>query len=308
MIRGKKLRPLAVVGDKPVELDGYGVDRAADQVAAELQGAGQLLRHLHSEGRAAGSDRDGREGLGRADREFGGAEAICDEPRRAVRAVRGRRSAEGGRARPCRRTRGGRRQRQGEGRRRTRWVSAPVPVERCTGAASIRASRLAHRRLPRGDPRSAARPADRSRLAASVVVIVVLSWQMDRMTQQGATLLHGARAVAGHRRARCSPCWAACWCCGRSARARSAAAGTPPRPTTPCYAPRSRFALAAAHVLRLRAAARRPRTAVLARHRAVRLGVRVRLPARAPQGRREARLDARRSPSRSRAARSPPSS
>ncbi len=86
MIRGKKLRPLAVIGDKPVEIDGYGIDRAADEIGARLQGAGQLLRHLHPEGRAAGSDRDGREDLGRADRHLRRAEAVRDEPRRAVRA------------------------------------------------------------------------------------------------------------------------------------------------------------------------------------------------------------------------------
>ena len=45
-------------------------DRAADEDAAELQGAGQLLRHLHSEGRAARSDRDGREDLGRQHRQL----------------------------------------------------------------------------------------------------------------------------------------------------------------------------------------------------------------------------------------------
>ena len=66
MIRGKKLRALAVVGDKPVELDGYGVIEPLDQDAAELQGAGQLFRHLHSEERPARGDRDGREDLGRA--------------------------------------------------------------------------------------------------------------------------------------------------------------------------------------------------------------------------------------------------
>ena len=42
--------------------------RAADEVGAGLQGARQLLRHLHPEGRAAGSDRHRREDLGRPDR------------------------------------------------------------------------------------------------------------------------------------------------------------------------------------------------------------------------------------------------
>ena len=67
MIRGKRLRPLAVVGDKPVELDGYGTIEPLTKSMPQLQGAGELLRHLHPEERAAGSDRHGREDLGRPD-------------------------------------------------------------------------------------------------------------------------------------------------------------------------------------------------------------------------------------------------
>ena len=93
MIRGKKLRPLAVVGDKPVELDGYGTIEPLTKSLPQLQGAGQLLRHLHPEERAAGSDRDGREDLGRQDQELEGAQGVRDEPRRAVRAGGGRRRA-----------------------------------------------------------------------------------------------------------------------------------------------------------------------------------------------------------------------
>ena len=97
----------------------------------------------------------------------------------------------------------------------------------------------------------------------------------------GRDAVHGARPVARHRRhaARRAGRRAAAWRSWRRAHAQSA--GTPRRPTTPSYAPLSRFALAAAHVLRLRAAAGRPRPAVLARHGAVRHDVRVRVPVRA---------------------------
>jgi hypothetical protein len=50
MIRGKKLRPLAVIGDKPVELDGYGVIEPLTKSMPGFKAPGQLLRHLHPKG------------------------------------------------------------------------------------------------------------------------------------------------------------------------------------------------------------------------------------------------------------------
>ena len=70
MIRGKRLRPLATVSDKPLELEGYGTIPPLSQDPARLQGAGQLLRHLHSQGRArrGGRRRSRRSGPRRSPR------------------------------------------------------------------------------------------------------------------------------------------------------------------------------------------------------------------------------------------------
>ena len=64
MIRGKRLRPLATVSDKALELEGFGTHPAAVEDAARLHGAGQLLRHLHSQGRARRRGEDGGEASG----------------------------------------------------------------------------------------------------------------------------------------------------------------------------------------------------------------------------------------------------
>ena len=84
MIRGKKLRR----------------DRADHQVDARLQGAGQLLRHLHPEGRAAGSHRHRRKDLGRRDRQVGGAQELRDQPRRPRHRLRPRRLRHSSRPSP----------------------------------------------------------------------------------------------------------------------------------------------------------------------------------------------------------------
>ena len=68
---------------------GLRHDPAAVGLAPRLHRAGQLLRHLHSEGRAGRSRGDAREGLGRQHRQERGAEEVRDQPRRAVRAVAG---------------------------------------------------------------------------------------------------------------------------------------------------------------------------------------------------------------------------
>ncbi len=46
MIRGKRLNPLAVLSDKPLELEGYGTIPAVTASVAGLQARRQLLRHL----------------------------------------------------------------------------------------------------------------------------------------------------------------------------------------------------------------------------------------------------------------------
>ena len=65
MIRGKRLRPLATVSDKPLELEGYGTIPPLSTTVPGFTRAGQLLRHLHAEGRARRGREDGREDLGR---------------------------------------------------------------------------------------------------------------------------------------------------------------------------------------------------------------------------------------------------
>ena len=96
MIRGKRLRPLATVERQAARARGLRHDRAADQVAAQLHRAGQLLRHLHSR-RAfptRSSRRSRRSGPSRSQER--GDQEVREQPRRAVRAVVGRDRAEGG--------------------------------------------------------------------------------------------------------------------------------------------------------------------------------------------------------------------
>ena len=106
MIRGKRLRPLATVSDKALELEGFGSIPPLSATPARLHRAGQLLRHLHSQGRARRGGEDGREDLGRAtsprarrSRSTPTAAAPCSRPRPARR--RRRRCS-----RPCRPTPG----------------------------------------------------------------------------------------------------------------------------------------------------------------------------------------------------------
>ena len=48
MIRAKRLNALAVLSDKPLELDGYGTIPPITKDVAELQAGRQLLRHLRA--------------------------------------------------------------------------------------------------------------------------------------------------------------------------------------------------------------------------------------------------------------------
>ena len=97
MIRGKRLRPLATVSDKPLELEGYGTIPPLSQDPARLHRAGQLLRHLHSQGRARRSGEDDREDLGREHLQERGAEEI----RHRAAAPCSRRCPATRRRRPC---------------------------------------------------------------------------------------------------------------------------------------------------------------------------------------------------------------
>ena len=148
MIRGKRLRPLAVVGDKPVELDGFGTIEPLTKSMPALQGAGQLLRHLHPEERAAGSDRHRREDLDRQHQQLEGAQGVRDEQGRAVRAGRRRRRDEGRDAGRAGQRVAGVRRRQGEGlARHARHRAAVEP------SGGRRAGRHGRQALPTLRPR-----------------------------------------------------------------------------------------------------------------------------------------------------------
>ncbi|QJW84060.1 hypothetical protein HK414_09445 [Ramlibacter terrae] len=75
---GHRQRPPA--GDR-----GLRHHRADQHGDPRLQGAGQLLRHLHPQGRAAGSGRHGAEDLDREHRQQRGHQGLCGQPRRTVR-------------------------------------------------------------------------------------------------------------------------------------------------------------------------------------------------------------------------------
>ncbi len=96
MIRGKRLRPLATVSDKPLELEGYGT---IPPLAATLPGFTAPANYFGifiPKGVPDEVDQDGREDLGREHRQERGDQEVRDQPRRAVRAVVGRGGAEGG--------------------------------------------------------------------------------------------------------------------------------------------------------------------------------------------------------------------
>ena len=115
MIRGKRLRPLAVVGDKPVELDGYGTIDPITKSMPQFKEPANYFGIFIPKSRAAAGDRHGREDLERPDQELGGAEEVRDGARRAVRARGRRRCGEGGDARGAGQRVAGVRRRQGEG-------------------------------------------------------------------------------------------------------------------------------------------------------------------------------------------------
>ena len=89
MIRGKKLRPLAVVGDKPLEIDGYGVIEPLTKSLPGFKDPPNYFGIFIPKSRAAGSHRDRREDLERQHQQLEGAQGVRDEQGRAVRAGAG---------------------------------------------------------------------------------------------------------------------------------------------------------------------------------------------------------------------------
>ena len=88
MIRAKRLRPLAVLSDKPLELEGFGTIPPVTASVAGLQAGRELFRHLRPQGRAGACARDRRHGL----EERGGEFRHAEEIRRSAMARNSRRS------------------------------------------------------------------------------------------------------------------------------------------------------------------------------------------------------------------------
>ena len=133
MIRGKKLRPLAVVGDKPVELDGYGIIEPLTKSLPGFKAPANYFGIFIPKGVPpeviATVEKIWAEQIANSD----GAEAVRDEPRRAVRAVRRRRGAEGGVPGGAGQRVGRRRHRQGEGLAGHARHPAPVAARDAAG-------------------------------------------------------------------------------------------------------------------------------------------------------------------------------
>ena len=88
MIRGKRLRPLAVVGDKPVELDGYGTIEPLTKSMPQFKEPANYFGIFIPKSVPPRGDRDRREDLDRPDHELRGAEEVRD--RAAARSSRRR--------------------------------------------------------------------------------------------------------------------------------------------------------------------------------------------------------------------------
>ena len=94
MIRAKRIRPLATVSDKSIDIEGYGTIEPITK-SVRAQRADQLLRRLRAEGRARRGGADGGEGLGLCHRAERRAEKVRGEPRRLLRPAVGRGRAQG---------------------------------------------------------------------------------------------------------------------------------------------------------------------------------------------------------------------
>ena len=95
MIRGKRLRPLATVSDKPLELTGYGTIPPLASILPGIPHGYQLLRHLHSQRRARRSGASRRKSLDARYPQQRRLEEIRNKSRRAICAALRRASASG---------------------------------------------------------------------------------------------------------------------------------------------------------------------------------------------------------------------
>ena len=183
MIRGKRLRPLATVSDKPLELEGYGTIPPLSQTLPGFTAPANYFGIFIPKGVPDDVVKTRREDLDRDHLQERGAEEVRDQPRRAVRTRR--------RARP-RRRRCSRRCRPTPGCCST----AARPRSRPTPSASRSPERATtdvvarDRRLRRPDAeRGARRRAQRLALAALGwmalgIAVLIGSITMDRLEQQ----------------------------------------------------------------------------------------------------------------------------
>ena len=224
MIRAKKIRPLAVVGDKPLEIEGYGTVPPLSQFIPGFKDPINYFGIFVPKGVPAEVTRHARQGLGHADGQERGAEEVRPGSRRAVRADGRRRGAERRCSRPSRPTPGRSRPPARPRSRPTRSAS-PSP-EHGHGARAVR---------PPAPTCAAARAG-----WCSASSILAAAWRMDRFESMGATVytapgfvpaIFGARARAARR---------ACWPGAAGARAASMqplpgrAAAQPPHRASCC--------------------------------------------------------------------------
>ena len=224
MIRGKRLRPLATVSDKPLELEGYGTIPPLSETLPGFTAPANYFGIFIPEGRARRRGQDGREDLGRA---------------RSARARRSRSTRRA--AAPCSRRRRARRR-----RRRCSRPSRPTPGcsstaarprSRPTRSASPSPERHARRRhvetatsptRPAADEARAVAASDlRGALGWMVFGIAVLALSLADGPARGAAHqpVHGARDCCRGCSASSRSCSAACWPCAAGAAAAASAAG-----------------------------------------------------------------------------------
>ena len=261
MIRGKKLRALAVIGDKAIELDGYGtiepLTRTIPSFKAPANYFGIFIPKTVPPEVIATVEKMWADNIvnSKTLKEYATSRGAQFAPIAGAEAQRVVMPAvqanawmqfDGGKAKVSPDTVG---------------ISRPTIAGHMSTSYPV---------APRTDLRGA------FVWIAVGAIVVFASWRMDRLTQQGAELFTAPGlwpGVIGLMLALLGGILA--WRSLAAGARRRMACG---RGDDTVYAPKSQFALAAAMFLYLCAAARRSRPAVLARHGTVRDGVRVRVP------------------------------
>ena len=185
MIRGKRLRPLATVSDKPLELEGYGTIPPLAQTLPGFTAPANYFGIFIPKGVPDDVVKTIEKALGREHRQERGDQEVRDEPRRAVRAVVRRGGAEGGVPGDPGQRLAALQRRQGQGlARHGRHPEALTPAraeQPCRAAATSPG--------PTFRPRKRA-PSPRASCAAASawtvfgIAVLAISWRMDRLEAQ----------------------------------------------------------------------------------------------------------------------------